>query len=93
MFTAAKSSSPSTGAPEPKIDIWLARWEKKRKCRLDSDKSKVQEKDNTTTEEKDTETLGTFSLPPNLPPLPDLPPSLLPPPPGGYPKLPKLEWS
>lgn len=33
-----------------------------------------------------------FSLPPNLPPLSELPPSLLPPPPGRYSQLPKLKW-
>lgn len=71
---------------EPKLSDWLKKWELKRKYRKSNKNSKetpVPEEDNTS---------HIFTLPPNLPFLSQLPPSMLPPPPGGYPKLPKVEW-
>lgn len=88
---AANSHSPSTNTPEPKINVWLARWEKKKQSQQTNKKSKMT-KENLAGEEDDNVISETFSLPPNLPALSELPPSLLPPPPGGYPKLPRLEW-
>ncbi|XP_028400336.1 zinc finger matrin-type protein 5-like [Dendronephthya gigantea] len=81
----ARSSSSSLRS-EPKLSDWLAKWEIRRKYRKGNKNTKempMAEEDNTS---------HIFMLPANLPSLSQLPPSMLPPPPGGYPKLPKVEW-
>ena len=86
---AKAQSSISTSATEPNLSDWLARWEKKRKYSHENKGSDVAKE---TSISADNDTSQTLTLPLNLPPLSQLPPSMLPPPPGGYPKLPKVEW-
>lgn len=85
---AKAQSSSSTSKSEPKLSVWLARWEKKRKYQQGNKGSEDGKETNIANEDD----IQTFSLPANLPPLPQLPPSMLPPPLGGYPKLPKVAW-
>ncbi|XP_058964317.1 zinc finger matrin-type protein 5 [Pocillopora verrucosa] len=68
------------GQPQATLKEWLEKYDKKRKkveCKDAPGKSASQ---------------SSYTLPPGLPPLQQLPPSLLPPPPGGYPELPREEW-
>jgi hypothetical protein len=88
LIIAKAQSSSSTSKIEPKLSVWLARWEKKRKYQQGNKGSEDGKETNIANEDD----IQTFSLPANLPPLPQLPPSMLPPPLGGYPKLPKVAW-
>lgn len=68
------------GQPQATLKEWLEKYNKKKKkveCKDASGKSASQ---------------SSYTLPPGLPPLRQLPPSLLPPPPGGYAELPREEW-
>ncbi|CAH3110076.1 unnamed protein product [Pocillopora meandrina] len=68
------------GQPQATLKEWLEKYNKKQKkveCKDAPGKSASQ---------------SSYTLPPGLPPLQLLPPSLLPPPPGGYPELPREEW-
>ena len=74
------SNQPGTTQPAPKLEDWLEKWEKRQKkneCKDTAGKSGHP---------------STYTLPPGLPPLQLLPPSLLPPPPSGYPELPRVDW-
>ncbi|XP_020913255.1 zinc finger matrin-type protein 5 [Exaiptasia diaphana] len=64
---------------EPGFEDWLVKWRKRRK--KDEKKDKSEE-----------ETIPGSTLPPGLPPVYLLPPSLRPPPPGGYVDCPQVEW-
>lgn len=67
-----------TSQPQATLEEWLEKWNKRqKKTKAMSGKSAPQ---------------PTYTLPPGLPPLQQLPPSLLPPPPSGYPELPRVEW-
>lgn len=79
--TAGQSSSQSqTSQSEATLGDWLDKWNKRQK------------------KNESTESFGksapqsTYTLPPGFPPLQELPPSLLPPPPGGYLELPGVDW-
>ena len=89
-FLAARArSSSSISENQPKLSDWLAKWEKKQKYKQGN-------KDHDATKETsvadENVTFQSFILPASFPPLSQLPPSMLPPPPGGFPKLPKIEW-
>ena len=88
VIAKAQSSSRASEA-EPNLSDWLVKWERKRKYKQ-GNKGSEATKEMTAANEDNRSKI--FILPANLPPLSQLPPSMLPPPPGGYPKLPKVEW-
>ncbi|EDO47452.1 predicted protein [Nematostella vectensis] len=65
----------------PSVEDWISRWKKRRRIR--------EEKDKVTTEQDE---MPVYTLPLGLPPVYLLPPSLRPPPPGGYAQLPGVGW-
>ena len=80
-LSAGQTSSQSqTSQPMPKLEDWLEKWEKRRKTNETKDSAEKSGQQ------------STYTLPPGLPPLQLLPPSLLPPPPNGYPQVPRVEW-
>ncbi|KAI1882418.1 hypothetical protein AGOR_G00250490 [Albula goreensis] len=68
-------------APERSVDDWLSRREKRRAA-LDSGREPEEEE----------ESPQHLDVPPHLLSIPDLPPSLLPPPPTGWNQVPRTEW-
>ena len=73
----------------PSIEEWLNKWKKHQKDKQKRDAAKAQEERTKALKEQST---GVYILPPGLPPVHELPPSLRPPPPGGYLVLPPVEW-
>ncbi|KAK2558265.1 Mitogen-activated protein kinase 1 [Acropora cervicornis] len=77
-----KASHSETNQPAPRLEDWLEKWEKRKK------KNEQRGSGSGVTSGQKT----AYTLPPGMPPLQLLPPSLLPPPPNGYPELPRVEW-
>lgn len=73
--------------PERSVDDWLTRRERRRAALSSGGVLKEEEE-----EEEDLEKGRTDAIPPQLLSIPDLPPSLLPPPPGGWTALLGSEW-
>lgn len=85
LLAAQNASSQTTSQseasqPAPRLEDWLEKYEKRRK--------KNESKDTAGTSGPQ----SSYTLPPGLPPLQHLPLSLLPPPPSGYPELPRVDW-
>lgn len=86
MLLAAQSTSGQktnkleTTQPAARLEDWIKKWEKRQKKneRGDAEGNSGQQ--------------TTYTLPPGMPPLQLLPPSLLPPPPTGYPEIPRVDW-
>lgn len=79
--TAGQTGSQSqTSQNEATLGDWLDKWNKRQK------------KNESTESFGKSASQSTYTLPPGFPPLQELPPSLLPPPPGGYPGLPGVDW-
>ena len=66
----------------PSLEKWLHKWQQKKKKKGESDRNL----------QKQSASSAKFVVPPGLPLIHELPPSLRPPPPGGYPELLVLEW-
>ncbi|XP_036385709.1 zinc finger matrin-type protein 5 [Megalops cyprinoides] len=78
-----RKEDPEEGAPCPErsVEEWLARREKRKEAlRTGSLMEEEEEED------------PSIDLPPHFISIPDLPPSLLPPPPGGWKGVPRTEW-
>jgi U11/U12 small nuclear ribonucleoprotein SNRNP20 len=80
-FEIAEAAKQRNNTESPSIEDWLVKWRKRRK--------KIEDKDKATL---GTEEDNTYTLPPGLPHVTVLPPSLRPPPPGGYPNHSRVEW-
>lgn len=78
-FTSAEAAKQRNEENEPSLEDWLTKWRKRRKRMEEKDKANLEmEEENT--------------LPPGLPHVSVLPPSLRPPPPGGYSCHSRVEW-
>lgn len=79
--TAGQTANQSqTSHHKATLEEWLKKWTKRQK------------KNESTESSGKSAPQSTYTLPPGFPPLQELPPSLLPPPPTGYPELPRVEW-
>ncbi|XP_036973756.1 zinc finger matrin-type protein 5 [Acanthopagrus latus] len=79
-----KEDSKDRTKPDRTIEEWLSRREKKQ--------SAISTKGDKKTEEDGEEGQAEINVPPQLLSIPDLPPSLLPPPPGGWKVKVNTEW-
>ncbi|KAG7476706.1 hypothetical protein MATL_G00085720 [Megalops atlanticus] len=78
-----RKEDPEEGAscPERSLEEWLARREKRKEALRTGSLMEEEEEEDPSTD-----------LPPHFISIPDLPPSLLPPPPGGWKGVPHTEW-
>ena len=79
--TAGQTANQSqTSQCEATLEEWLDKWNKRQK------------KNESTESSGKSAPQSTYTLSPGFPPLQELSPSLLPPPPSGYPELPRVDW-
>jgi len=78
--TGQTANQSKTSQCEATLEEWLDKWNKRQKKNESSESSGKSAPQ------------STYTLPPGFPPLQELPPSLLPPPPSGYPELPRVDW-